>query len=532
MGNQRGVQRLGGLVAVVWTALVVPPLRAEADDKFGRLRGEAENAERAGQWDKARDLYEQLLALDRGLLPELRERFQNCARHVNLIQRHRDRTYAELVQNQNLFSAFAIYREVLAKLRMNYIDPDRTDFTHLFQSGMDEFLLDLNEPVFRQAHLPAVRRDVLQTFEANLRNTWGNLVIRNQRELELEVFKVARAARRDLHLEPVLTVLEFACGACNGLDENSLYLTPGRLAEMYAGLDGEVGVVGIDVAVRAGKVVITQVVMGSPAAEAGLKTNDRITHIDKAALDGLPEEVIQDRLKGPPGKMVELEVAAAGEKSRTVMLSRQPMRVPSVIHVQMISHRPEVGYFRLVSFKKTTLQEVDDALLHLQMEGMRVLIVDLRGNWGGVFAVAVQVAERFLPEGKLIVTTRSHVPDENQRYRATNPAALDIPLVVLVDGETASAAEVLAGALQDNGRATLVGQQTFGKGSVQRVLPLDASRAGIRITFAEFLSPLGRSYHIQGIKPDHEEERLAPSMTDNQLLTAIREATRLCNMRQ
>ena len=244
------------------------------------------------------------------------------------------------------------------------------------------------------------------------------------------------------------------------------------------------------------------------------------------------EEEVGERLKGSPGSLIELEVLALGEsKPRTVVLTRQAIRVPSVVDVQMLPRHPGVGYCRILSFQKNTVQELDEALLQLRMQGLKALIVDLRGNWGGIFAVAIQVTERFLPEGKVIVSTQSQLADQNRRYKAGYPGALDLPLVLLVDGETASAAEVVAGALHDHGQAILVGMPTYGKWSIQRVLQLETVKAGgLRITLARFLSPGGHAYNIVGVKPDELVPR-SLSMMDNQLEAAIGVANKLLSMR-
>src|SRR5262249_46063605 len=337
-----------------------------------------------------------------------------------------------------------------------------------------------------------------------------------------EITKIAQAGRSTLELEPVVTVLEFACGACHGLDEHTLYLTPGQLSEVYAALEGETIGIGIEVTVKDQKTIITQAYFGTPAAMAGTAPDDGITHIDRKPLADLPEEAVVERLKGAAGSLVELEVVVRGEnKPRTVVLTRQVLRVPSVVQAQMLPEQPGVGYCRVVSFQKTTVQELDDVLVQFQMQGMKVLILDLRSNWGGYLPAAIQVTERFLPEGKVIVSTQSHVPEQVRVYKAGYPSALAVPLVVLVDGETASAAEVVAGALQAHRRATLVGQPTFGKWSVQRVLELKSARAGIRVTLAKFLSPGAEAYTVKGVVPDVLEERSAISMADNQLLVAI-----------
>jgi carboxyl-terminal processing protease len=516
---------LTSTVAVIWTALLLAPVAAYPDAKLDDLRREAEQAEQAGHWDKACSLYDQLITTYRNR-PEFREHFRICLRHANIVHRHQDPTYRDEVLSRDIRTAYRIYREVLAKLRANYVDPDKVDLTRLFQNGLEELQLALDEDVFRQSRLPpGLKPEAIEAFQKTLRRKFGQQPIRNQRELEAEVGKVAQSARQSLQLEPVVTVLEFACGACDGLDEHTLFLTPRQFTDVYASLEGEIVGIGIDIAMRDHKVIITQVLMGSPAAMEGLKPEDRVTRIDKKPLDNLPEELVAERLRGAPGTMVELEVVAVGEMlPRSFLLTRQVMHVPSVVQAQILPEHEGIGYCRVASFQKSTVQELDEALMQLKMQGMKVLILDLRSNWGGIFSAAIQAAERFLPEGKVIASTQSPVPDQVQIHRASYAGTVDIPLVLLIDGETASAAEVVAGALKDHGRAVLVGQPTFGKCSIQRVLQLEASRGGIRVTLARFLSPGGTSYNIRGVMPDILEERVAMSMSDSQLLAAIRVA--------
>jgi carboxyl-terminal processing protease len=238
------------------------------------------------------------------------------------------------------------------------------------------------------------------------------------------------------------------------------------------------------------------------------------------------------RLRGPAETFVELHVIRQDEtKSQMVAVQRQAQRVPSVTQINVLSDQPGIGYCQVLRFQKSTVQELDDALAQLRMQGMRALILDFRGNCGGYLPSAIQVAERFLPEGRVIVTTESHVPDQMRVYKSAYAGNLSIPLVILVDHDTASAAEVVAGALQAHRQATLVGQPTFGKWSVQRVLELKSAPAGIRVTLARFLSPGPQAYTASGIVPDVLAERSVISMADNQLLVAIQVALRLLEMR-
>jgi carboxyl-terminal processing protease len=197
-------------------------------------------------------------------------------------------------------------------------------------------------------------------------------------------------------------------------------------------------------------------------------------------------------------------VVVADKETRTLTLVRAPVNA-SVAFFRMTT-APGVGYIALVAFNDNTMQELDEAIRQLEMQGMKALILDLRGNGGGLFDAAVQVAERFLWEGAYIVSTRGKVREVKRASRNTNPSA--IPLVVLVDGTTASAAEIVAGALKENftddmqPRATVVGMPTFGKGTVQHMIELKTVQAGgIRITWAKFFSPRNNAYNGIGVEP-------------------------------
>jgi carboxyl-terminal processing protease len=273
------------------------------------------------------------------------------------------------------------------------------------------------------------------------------------------------------------------------------------------------------------QLVVERVVPGSWAAGLGVQAGDRVTQVGKQPLDRLLPAAVADLLRADSGAIAELTVSASdGTAPRVLTL---PGFVPSVVDDRI--EREGIGYLRLANFQKTTLQELDSALLRLRSEGMRVLVIDLRGNPGGLFAAAVQAAERFLPSG-IIVSTQGQVKTYAKTYLAQSPlTATDVPLVVLVDGETASAAEVVAGALKENDRAILVGQQTYGKGSIQKLLTLQAG-AGLNLTLARFYSPRGQPFAGVGVTP-HVVESRRDGMKDFQLDLALEQASRLLSMR-
>src|SRR5262249_43826193 len=330
-----------------------------------------------------------------------------------------------------------------------------------------------------------------------------------------------------------VVILEFACGACCNLDEYTALLTPAEFAEVCASLKGEVVGVGLEVGTVGQVLRVTQVLAGGPAELAGVRTGDHVLRVAGRNLALLSPDTIAERLKGDLGSSVELEVLPYGETApRTIRLTRQAVHVPSVSEPRFVGDRMAgIAYVQIVAFQESTPRELDEALMKLQMAGVRALLLDLRGNPGGAADAAVQVVARFLPEG-LVATSRGQLREFNRTYEAHNTGALGLPLVVLIDGETASAAELVAGALKDHQRATLVGQPSYGKGTLQRDGPLRALSAGMRVTVARFFSPRGQPYNGIGVTPHFAVERAPADWSmdveqDPQVRAAIEAARQL-----
>ena len=231
---------------------------------------------------------------------------------------------------------------------------------------------------------------------------------------------------------------------------------------------------------------------GSSAAKAGLRFGDRIVSVDGLDVSGKTSDIVRDKVRGPNGTIVRLLIERAYTgKTETVELKRGRVPQPSIPDAYML--KPGVGYIDLTSgFNYTTYDELDRALTSLRRRGMNSLVLDLRGNTGGILDQAVKVAERFLPAGDVIVSQRGRSKIDNRVWRSSNNKAESMPLVVLVDGNSASASEVVAGALQDHDRALIVGEKTFGKGLVQSVVNLPLG-SGLTITTAKYFTPSGRS---------------------------------------
>jgi carboxyl-terminal processing protease len=460
------------------------------------LREQAVEYEQRGLWTQACACYSQLLQRDHSSA-ELREHFQTCLRHANQLRRHRDPEFVKTIRGRPLQEALGIYEEVLLRLLDNYVERDKIHLATLVRHGLQELRFALEDEVFVQENLPQVSRGRIQAFAEYLEHR-AVPDLQKIREASDQVRAVALAAIEQLGLDHSTVVMEFAWGAGNALDEYTILLTPSQFAFLQATLRGEIVSVGLKLATEDDKLIITSVVPNSPAAEKGLKPSDQLLRVDGESTDGWSEEMASARLQGKTGTTVDVEVLDAEVGPRTLRLMRQPLLQPSIDWEPM--PRDGIGYIRILSFQESTPQELRDALLQLQAAQMKALVLDLRGNAGGSFDAGVQVAELFLPEG-VIATSESPVRRFRNTYRSHNPHALRMPLVVLVDGETASAAEMVAGALKENQRATLVGAPTYGKGSMQCPVTLKKTPAGLWITVAQFFSPTHQPYNGRGVLP-------------------------------
>jgi carboxyl-terminal processing protease len=529
MGKRLRKSGLAILSFLLLMGLLIPSAVAGAPEAAALRSGldRGIHLERLGLWQQAADVYEKLI--HDGLphvgsaLRKLKDHYQLCLRHIYQARRLQDHSFRREVLSKDLDLALKVYSEVLVKIRTNYIDRDKTDLSRLFRQGVEELRMALADPLFVHQHLATVKPDVRRAFELWVAGNWQDRVIHSRPEAVAEVKVIALAAQRRLGLRPTCVVLEFACGACNSLDEYSVYLTPSQLREIYESLRGEEVGIGISVVVDHQKMLVAQVLAGGPAAQAmpPVHEHDQILRIDHKSVENLTADAVDERLRGAAGTTVQLDVLTFGDsRPHSVVLTRQLVPVPSVLSVRIIDDDLKVGYFQLTGFQETTLDEVDRALALLKAQGMKALVLDLRGNPGGLVPVAIHVAERFLSEG-VIVTTQNRLKEQNRKYEANNLTALAVPLVVLVDSDTASAAEILAGALKDNHRARLVGQTTYGKGCIQGILKLDTVPAGLRITLARFLSPRGHRYSDCGVVPDLLVDRNVESNYDEQFHAAL-----------
>lgn len=314
---------------------------------------------------------------------------------------------------------------------------------------------------------------------------------------------IARVRREYVDSVDEKTLIESAIrGMISELDPHSRYLDSSEYEDIRITTTGNYSGVGLDVSLSDGRVTVVSPVDDAPAAKAGILAGDVVVSVDDIAVSADNAEDAVNRMRGQPGTEVELGVERGGDSEvLTFSLTRAAIRVQSVRSEYL---GEGLGYIRLTGFADTTAAELDEAARALKRaadDDLRGLILDLRNNPGGVLSSAIAVADRFL-DGGLIVTGRGRIHQARfEQYASPGHELEDVELVVLVNAGSASGSEILAGAIQDHDRGTLVGQQTYGKGSVQSVVPLGYGNA-IKLTTARYLTPSGRSINGIGIKPD------------------------------
>jgi carboxyl-terminal processing protease len=455
--------------------------------------------ERARHWIDAIETYEKALKHwpDNS---ELKYALRRSRIHFGIERRYNDASFENRLLRLPRHAALELFNDVIEHVRLYYVD--EMSATSFVAHGTESLYIAMGDEKFLNRNLRGVDRERVAKVRRTLRERFWNRPVADYSVARDTVSEVCDLSTAELGLSDTAVVLEYVFGGCNCLDEYSNFLTPDRLTDLHGNINGEFVGLGIEMKGESGKgMFLVNVLPESPAEQGGLHPGDYITQIDGTSCLEMTTDEAAKLLRGPQGSRVSLVVQNPGDqRPRTGEFIRRAVEVKSIPVAQIVEPRSGIAYIRMTGFQSTSPRELDAALAKLSHQGMRALIWDLRGNPGGLLPAATSVLDRFIDAG-VLVSTRGRSQDQNSSYSATPHAKYDIPLVLLVDEDSASASEIVAGAIHDHKRGTIVGRTTYGKWCVQSIYHMPDG-AGLRLTTAKFYSPLGHNLTKVGVRPD------------------------------
>jgi carboxyl-terminal processing protease len=502
------------------TAIRVAPEAGHARVSIDALLSEGTELESSRRWGEALTHYEKALKTHTES-EKLLERATVSKIHFNLVRRYADRSFRGMLDKLSFDDSLALYGEVLRKLETHYVHTP--NWRRIVAYGADNLDVAVTDTVFAKQHLNGVTAERIDRFRQQLRKQLAEQQVRSRHEAVQAAADVATLAERWLGISKITAVLEYVCGASGRLDDYSSYLTSGQLTDVYSQIDGNFVGLGVELKADADSLLIVDVITGSPAEKAGVRANDRVLEVDGRSTKGLSTDQAADLLQGTEGSAAQLLVATGDQTPRRLRVLRQHVNVPSIEKARLVDADAGVAYLKLSVFQKTTSRDLDSALWQLHRQGMKSLIIDLRGNPGGLLTSAVEIVDKFVSSGS-IVSTKGRNPSEDYTYSAHRVGTWTVPLVVLIDGDSASASEIFAAAIRDHRRGTIVGEKSYGKGSVQGIFPLQHAGCGVRLTTAKFYSPSGGAISKIGVSPHVSVRSVAKPVAQSSQLPSQEDA--------
>jgi len=426
-------------------------------------------------------------------------------------RRYDDVSFRESLKTLPLDNGLQLFSSVHQMIQTHYVEP--LDTTSIVAHGTESLWLALGNEKFLENNLFGADPARLKSLKKELRTKYWNKQVRGEYEATNLIREICQLSMDRVGLDPGPVCMEYVFGACNCLDDYSNVMTPGRLRDLFNNIDGQFVGVGIVMEADLGKgMKLRQVLPDSPAQEGGLKSGDLLVGIDQHDCRVMTTDEAANLVTGQPGSEVVLTVERPGVGKVAAKCTRREVTVRSIPLAKMVDTANGIGYIQLTGFQKTTVLELDMALNKLKQQGMESLILDVRQNPGGLLTTAVDLLDRFIADG-VLVSTRGREQNQNQTHTAHAPGTWNLPIVLLIDENSASASEIVAGAFRDHHRAKIVGRKSFGKWSVQSIYDNDLGYGcGIRMTTAKFYSPNGETLGKIGVKPDIEipAEQAAP----------------------
>ncbi|HTN03128.1 MAG TPA: S41 family peptidase [Planctomycetaceae bacterium] len=413
----------------------------------------------------------------------------------------------------------AFYMEVAQLIDARHIEP--TSYAQRTQAALRQLSIAAETPSFQQAvGLRAGSQNVRQ-FQQALQQMQAQANVRTANDAIAVMRQAGAAANQMLGINPAAVALEFVYASLDTLDQYSMFVPPEKSGSPSVGLENNIVGIGVELETHPQGLMILKVLSGGPAAQATLRRGDIITAVGGQSTAGMDLGRAVELITGPEGSTVPLTIRRDDLVGDTTLM-RQRVTIYSVADVRMEDPTNRIGYIKIEKFAESTTQELDAALWQLQQQGMESLVLDLRGNPGGLLTTAISVSDRFLPQGT-IVSTRGRNAADNSQEVARKENTWKVPLVVLIDHNSASASEIFAAAIQDNGRGVVVGERSYGKGTVQTLFPIQSVGSALRLTTAKFYSPKGVAMAGVGVSPDVPVQAIRNdvSATDRALQTAV-----------
>jgi carboxyl-terminal processing protease len=438
----------------------------------------------------------------RDQLPQVapRKKVDERPQPVELInRRYSDPAVIGFISQLDAQRGLQLYSEVLDLIQNRHLEPQSP--AALVQRAQANILLALRTPAFVQANRIAANPQQLAALQQAFAGMSQQMQVTSNQQAIAAAQWSMQAAQQTVGLSPQVTVVEFIYGAVDSLDRFSAFVPPetAKLSNQQLG-ESVVGVgVQIEVAASAG-VKVVRVLQNGPAAAAGLQKNDLIVAVNGQSLAGRTLDAVTQLITGPEGSVAVLTVQR-NQMQASFNVPRRSIQVQTINDVQFVDQSAKIGYFKLDTFASASAREMEAALWQLHQQGMQGLVLDLRGDPGGLLTTAIETADMFLPSGT-IVSTKGRNSQDNSLESAREEQTWKVPLVVLIDEHSASASEIFAAAIQENGRGVIVGRHSYGKGTVQTLFPLNTLNAGLRLTTARFYSPAGRPMAGEGVEPD------------------------------
>lgn len=504
--------RSGRLRAILILAvlILVPPVFLRADDS-ARVSAEnyldAAEALRAGealensrQWVDAINHYEATLERfkdDEGLTYALRR----TRIHFGIDRRYSDRSFEDRLLSKGRAEALDLFEDILTRVQYEYVET--VSVTRFIAHGTESLYMALKNDRFVAKNVKLGQEDGINRVRETLIKSYWNRRMESRTDARAAITSVCDICNRELGISATAVVFEYIFGGCNALDEYSNFLTPDRYKDLFGSIQGELVGIGIEMkSVKGRGMHLVNVLLDSPAYRGGLQPDDYIVAIDGRDCRDLSTDDSARLLRGTSGSSVELTYETPDGSQKKGDFVRARVQIRSVTRTLMLDEARGIGYIRMEGFQNNTAEELDNALRTLERQGMRALIWDLRGNPGGLLETAAAVIDRFIDQG-VLVSTKGRSPEQNQVFQAHGNNVRRYPLALIVDENSASASEIVAGAIKDHHRGTIVGRKTYGKWSVQSIIHLPGE-TGLKLTTAKFYSPNNDNYSERGLPPDVE----------------------------